>query len=197
MTVKWIHKARANNPVSGIRNGAGCPFGKSESDDPLYSFGMRDNPNTTDPWVEKARLRLAECSAESRRLSESEDASRLQKLAQRADRYQALIDNLEGRPAEPLVREPSTEVALVAIEAELMALKEQLLKTAAGLVRDRSLLKELKQRWGRAVDSHMTRLEDEGRREPMPILDWTFPVPPQTAEPFERDVHRIIRSLGL
>ena len=197
MTVNWIHKARANNPVTGVRAGAGYPFAKNDSGDSLYSPLMRDTPNTTDPWVAKARLRLAECEAENRRLSDGEDGSRRQKLAQRSARYQALIDDLEGRPAEPVVREPSTEVALVAIEAELMALREQLIKAAAGLVRDRSLLKELKQRWGRAIDAHLTRLEGEGRKEPLPTLDWTFPVPPQTAEPFERDVHRVIRSLGL
>ena len=49
----------------------------------------------------------------------------------------------------------------------------------------------------KTVDAHMTRLEAEGRKEHLPILDWTFPVPPQTAEPFEREVHKVIRSLGL
>jgi hypothetical protein len=163
----------------------------------LYFSPMSGTPNTADPWIEKARLRLAECGAENRRLGGDEDSPRRLKLAQRSERYQSLIDYLEGRPKERVVREPSTEVTLVAIEAELMALKEQLLKGAAGLVRDRSLIKELKQRWGRAVDAHMTRLEAQGRKERLPILDWSFPVPPQTAEPFEREVHKVIRSLGL
>ncbi|MEN8149502.1 MAG: hypothetical protein ABFS86_06745 [Planctomycetota bacterium] len=158
---------------------------------------MSETPDAPNPWIEKAQLRLAECEAENRRLTEDEDGRRRQKLALRSSRYRDLIDNLSGRPAEPIVREPSTELTLVAIEAELMALKEQLLKAAAGLVRDRSLLKDLKQRWGRAVDAHLTRLEGEGRKEPLPTLDWTFPVPPPMAEPFERDVHKVIRSLGL
>jgi hypothetical protein len=158
---------------------------------------MPGTPNTKDPWIEKAQLRLAECEAESRRLKGEEGGARKQKLADRSARYQALVDFLKGRPEEPVVRQPSTEVTLQAIEAELLALKEQIIKGAAGLVRNRSLLKELKGRWGRAVDAHLTRIEGENRREPLPVLDWTFPVPHQGAEPFERAVHEVIRSLGL
>jgi len=162
-----------------------------------YTAPVPETPNTPDPWIEKAQLRLAECEAESRRLNDDGDGARKQKLADRSARYQVLIDHLKGRPKEPVVKEPSTEITLLAIEAELQALKEQIIKAAAGLVRDRSLLKELKGRWGRAVDAHLTRLEEQGRREPMPVLSWTFPVPPQGSEPFERAVHEVIRSLGL
>jgi hypothetical protein len=158
---------------------------------------MSETPKTPDPWIGKAQMRLAECEAESRRLGNDADGARKQKLADRSARYQDLVDFLRGRPKEPVVKEPSTEITLQAIEAELLALKEQVLKGAAGLVRDRALLKELKGRWGRAVDAHLTRLEEEGRHERVPVLDWTFPVPPVGAEPFERAVHEVIRSLGL
>jgi len=158
---------------------------------------MPGTPNSPDAWIEKAQLRLAECQAEKRRLEADADAARKQKLVDRSTQYQRLIDHLKGRPKEPLVKEPSTEVTLAAIEAELMSLKERIHKTAASLVRDRALLRELKVRWGLAVDAHLTALEEQGRHEPLPVLDWTFPVPPQGAEPVERSVHEIIRSLGL
>jgi len=158
---------------------------------------MSATPEILDPWIEKAQLRIAECEAESRRLSGDRGGARKQKLADRTSRYRDLVDYLKGQPEGPAVAELSTEVTLQAIEAELMALKAQLLKGAARLVRDRTLLKELKGRWGRAVDAHLTRIESEGRTERMPVLDWTFPVPPQGADPFERAAHEIIRSLGL
>ena len=192
-----VYKARAQIPDSRVRPGGRISQkGRVPAGADILP-PMPETPDTPDPWIEKAQLRLAECEAENRRLTDDGDGARKLKLSERSARYQALVDFLKGRPEAPVVREPSTELTLQAIEAELMALKEQVLKGAAGLVRNRSLLKELKQRWGRAVDAHLTRIEAEGRKERLPVLDWTFPVPHQGAEPFERAVHEVIRSLGL
>ncbi|MHC5012343.1 MAG: hypothetical protein ACYTG6_15600 [Planctomycetota bacterium] len=157
---------------------------------------MAESPDSPDQWIEKARLRLAECEAEQRRGAAS--PARAQKLADRSERYRGLIEHLRGRPRGRKAGETTGEETIAAIEAELLALKERILNSAASLVHDKERLKELKKRWGLAADAHLTALENAGRPpERLVRLDFAFHPPPQGASTVERAAHQVIRSLGL
>jgi hypothetical protein len=157
---------------------------------------MAESPDSPNQWIEKARMRLAECEAEQRRGGTS--GSRAQKLADRSGRYRDLIEFLRGRPYDRKAGGTTGEETIAAIEAELLAVKERIVHSAASVVRDGERLKELKTRWGLAADAHLTALEKAGKpKERLTVLDFAFHPPPQGSSNLERTVHRIIRSLGL
>jgi len=166
--------------------------------------GMTDASPRKDPretLIERAALRLAECEAEGRRLDGKTDSARRQKLMFRSERYQELIQYmrslLEGSGSGSEKPEEEQD-PLARIEHELRVLREKIMSGAAQLVEDRESLRELKSRWGIAVDEHLTRLEEQGEKTGrIPKLDFTFPPPPSGAPPRERTVHDVIRSLGL
>jgi hypothetical protein len=150
-------------------------------------------------WVDKASLRLAECEAESRRLDVEEGSARRTKLESRSRLYQGLVDYLKEKGAkERAAARPADDDPLIAIEEELLGLRARIVEAAVNLLRDKDQLRELKSRWGLAVDRYMSEREEKGLpRGPVPSLDFTFPPPAPGASEEERAAHRILRSIGL
>jgi hypothetical protein len=157
------------------------------------------NPVGIRQWIEKASLRLAECEAEGRRLDPESSAARRAKLEARSRRYQSLVDYLreKGATKEPSAPEKGID-PLIALEEELQQLRARIFAGAVSLIRDRARLRDLKTRWGQAVDEYLTEREAQGLpRAPTPSLDFTFPPPPPGAPEEERAAHGVLRSIGL
>jgi hypothetical protein len=150
-------------------------------------------------WVDKASLRLAECEAEGRRLEIGDGSARAAKLEARSRRYQRLVDYLRAKgAAERAAERTEDDDPLISLEEELMKLRARVLEAAAHLIRDKAQLRDLKTRWGLAVDRYLSEREAKGlSRGPVPSLDFTFPPPAPGASEEERTAHRVLRSIGL